>query len=63
MNMAHSGDVAMTSHDTTRHDTDDMYWLIVVAMLSCCIVQLWMYSWCALPCPLHGIVLRGLRWS
>jgi len=73
--MTHSGDVAKTTYDTTRHDTADMYWLVVVFdtvdmywlavvfVSSCCDTEWCMYSWCALSSPLHGIVLRGLRWS
>lgn len=57
-NMAHNGDVAKTTHDTTRHDTADTYWLTVVSMLSCCATKLWMYSLCALSSPPHFIVLR-----
>jgi len=30
--MAHSGDVALTTHDTIWQDTTDMYWLAVVSM-------------------------------
>lgn len=35
-NMAHNGDVAFTTHDTTWHDTADMDWVVVVEMSSYC---------------------------
>ena len=42
--MAHGGDVALITHDTTWHDTADMYWLVVVSMSSCCAAKWWSYS-------------------
>lgn len=63
MDMAHSGDVAKTTHDTTQHENTNMYLPTMVFMSSCCTIEWWMYSWCSLSSPSHGLVLQGLRWS
>ena len=39
--MAHSSDVAETTHDTAWHDTIDMYWLTMMFVLSYCAAEWW----------------------
>jgi len=60
--MAHSSDVAKTTHYTTWHDIADMYWMTMFSMSSCYDVEWWMWFQCVVSSPLHDKVLKGIRW-